>query len=130
MRMVIKLRVFKTLVSNNLKRFFSFFLKKKKRGKKIYFRMPFIYEWRHYYLERKKYKTKRGFASLRVTRLFYIIYTYRQLKQKAKRAKRMDGVFENNYMLLIECKIPSFIYRTSFVSNMFESILLVKTNNI
>jgi hypothetical protein len=58
------------------------------------------------------------------------MYTYRQLKQKAKKAKRTDGLFEQNYMLLIECKLPSFIYRSSFFPNMFDSIYFVKKSNV
>jgi ribosomal protein S4 len=130
LRFILKLRVFKLKISNNWIRFFSFFIKRRLKFKKFYFKMPFIYEWKNIYLKYKTYKTKNYFLSLRITRLFYIIYTYRQLKQKANKAKHMDGLFENNYMVLIECKIPSFIYRTSFVSNMFESLIVVKTNVI
>ena len=126
----LKLRAFRTTISKNWMRVFSYFIKRRNLRKKIYFYTPFIYEWKSYYQEYKKYNTKIDFATLRVTRLFYIMYTYRQLKQKAKKAKRTDGLFEQNYMSLIECKLPSFVYRTSFLPNMFESINFVKFNNV
>jgi len=128
--MILKLKAFKVTISKNWIRFFSFFLKNRKSNKKIYYATPFLFEWRNFYIKEKKYVTKSGFASLRVTRLFYIIYTYRQLKQKAKKAKKMDGIFEQNYILLIECKLPAYIYRTSLVPNMFDSINIVKKGNV
>jgi hypothetical protein len=85
---------------------------------------------RFYPPKKKIYKTKKDFSSLRVTKLFYIIYNYRQLKNLCRKAKKQIGAFEQNYLLLLECKLPSFIYRTSFMPNMFESIDFIKNSNV
>ena len=85
---------------------------------------------RYFPIKKKKYKTKSEFLTLRVTKLFYIIYSYRQLKNLCRKAKRQVGIFEQNYLLLMECKLPSFIYRTSFIPNMFESIDFIKDSNV
>jgi ribosomal protein S4 len=58
------------------------------------------------------------------------MYTYRQLRKIAKKAKKKDGIFEQNYISFIEFKLPSFLYRTSLLSNMFESINYIKGNNV
>jgi len=121
---------FKTKITKKTEKVFSFFFTRKPRREKIYYRTPFIYEMRFYPRKIKKYKTKPQFLTLRVTKLFYIIYSYRQLKNLCKKAKRQVGIFEQNYLLLMECKLPSFIYRTSFIPNMFESIDFIKSSNI
>src|ERR1043165_3044472 len=107
-------KFFKTKITKKMEKIFAFFLKKKARREKVYYRRPFIYEMRFFPIKIKKYKTKPEFLTLRVTKLFYIIYNYRQLKNLCKKAKRQAGVFEQNYLLLMECKLPSFMYRTSF----------------
>ena len=123
-------KAFKTKISKKVGKVFSFFFNRKAKREKFYFYSPFVYEVREKKRERKIYYTESQFASLRVTRLFYILYTYRQLKKLCKKAKRKDGVFEQTYMWLMECKLPSFIYRTSFMSNMFESISFIKDSNV
>jgi len=120
----------KTRIKKKFLKVFSFFNIKTRIRKKIYYRHPFVYEVRDKVIRQKIYFTKKQFASLRVTRLFYIIYNYKQLKNLNKKAKKKDGLFEQNYILLIECKLCSFIYRSSLFSNMFESIMFVKNNNI
>jgi ribosomal protein S4 len=70
------------------------------------------------------------FVSLRVIKLFYVMYSYRQLKQIARKAKSKFGIFEQNYLYIMECKLPSFIYRTSLFSNLFESIKFVNGGNV
>jgi hypothetical protein len=123
-------KVFKIGISKKVSKVFNFFFDRRFKYEKIYYRHPFIYEVRDKIIKRKSYYTQYQFASLRVTRLFYILYTYRQLKKLCKKAKRKDGVFEQNYMLLMECKLPSFIYRTSFLPNMFDSIYFIKNSNV
>jgi ribosomal protein S4 len=58
------------------------------------------------------------------------MYTLKQLKTIVKKAKKKDGLFEQNFLLIMECKLPSFIYRSSFLPNMFESIDYIKGGNI
>jgi hypothetical protein len=123
-------KFFKTEINKKTEKVFSFFFTRKKRREKIYYRTPFIYEMRFFPMKKKKYKTKPEFLTLRVTKLFYIIYSYRQLKNLCRKAKRQIGIFEQNYLRLMECKLPSFMYRTSFIPNMFESIDFIKNSNI
>jgi hypothetical protein len=120
----------KTTITKKTEKSFSYFFTKKPRREKVYYRTPFIYEMRFFPIKVKKYKTKPDFLTLRVTKLFYVIYNYKQLKTLCRKAKRKDGMFEQNYLLLMECKIPSFMYRSSFIPNMFESIDFVKASNV
>jgi ribosomal protein S4 len=52
------------------------------------------------------------------------------LHKLIKKSKRSNDVFEQKFILLMECKLPSFVYRSSFFSNMFESIDFIKSGNL
>jgi len=82
------------------------------------------------YFKKKKYTQKKEFTDIRLAKNFYIMYTYKQLKKIVKKSKKKDGLFEQNFISFMECKLPSFIYRSSFLPNMFESIHYIKNNNI
>lgn len=58
------------------------------------------------------------------------MYTFKKLKKIVKKSKKKDGLFEQNFIGFMECNLPSFIYRSSFLPNMFESIQYVKNSNI
>jgi ribosomal protein S4 len=58
------------------------------------------------------------------------MYTLKNLKRIVKKAKRKEGLFEFNFISFMECKLPSFIYRASFLPNMFESINFIKKGNV
>ena len=122
--------VFKLGISLKMQKIFLFFLSKKKLQQKIFFRRPFIYETREPIVRFKKRRINYQFVSLRVIKLFYVMYSYRQLKNIARKAKLKFGIFEQNYLYMMECKLPSYIYRTSFFSNLFESIKFVKGGNV
>ena len=120
---------FKIKIKNSLYKFYKIFFNYKNR-KYRYYRMPFIYEPRVYFISRKKFKMDIKRVSLQLVRLFYIIYSFKQLRRLIRRAKRSDNVFDNTFVLLMECKLPSFIYRSSLFSNMFESINFIKSQNL
>lgn len=110
--------------------FFFFDRRKRRINLEWWKKKYFIYEVRDFYIKRKRYHYKKEFSDLRLAKNFYIMYTYRQLRRIAKKAKKKDGVFEYNYISLMELKLPSFIYRTSLLPNMFESINFIKGNNV
>ena len=122
---------FKTKIKNRLYNIYKvFFSNRKSFFKRRYYYTPFIYEPRIYNIFYKRLKKGALYLALQLVRLFYIIYSYKQLKKLIKKAKRSDGVLDNNFISLMECKLPSFIYRSSFFSNMFECINFIKTGNL
>ena len=108
----------------------SIFFVNQQQKEKVYFRKPFIYEPRVPFISPKKFRIKPQLIGYQVIKLFYVLYTFRQLSNIGKKAKKQEGVFENNFLTMIEAKLPSFIYRTSLFSNIFESINFVKQNNV
>jgi ribosomal protein S4 len=122
---------FRTKIKNRLYKIYKAFLfNKKKFFQKKYYPIPFIYEPRTHNKGHKRRKVDAQHLSFQLVRLFYIMYSYKQLHKLIKKAKRSDAVFEHTFMRLMECKLPSFIYRSSFFSNMFESISFVKSGNL
>jgi hypothetical protein len=43
-------------------------------------------------------------------------------------SRKKDGYFEGHYCLALEGRLISFLYRTGFVSNLFESLYYIKHN--
>jgi|ADGO01.1.fsa_nt_gi Ribosomal protein S4 and related proteins len=66
------------------------------------------------------------FVSIRLTKLFYLTFTYRQFRRLAFEMRRKDGYYGHNFCLALEGRLVSAIYRSSLVSNLFQSIQLVK----
>lgn len=122
--------VYQLSISNKMQKIIDLFLVKKQQKEKVYFRKPFIYEPRVPFISVKKFKIKKQLIGVQVIKLFYVIYTFRQLSNIAKKAKKQNGVFEHNFLTIIEAKLPSFLYRTSLFSTLFESLTFVKQNNV
>lgn len=123
---------FRTSINNRLHKIYKeyFFNKRHKNQKGKYYFTPFIYEPRIYNKFYKRYKMGAKAWSLQLVRLFYVIYSFKQLNKLIKKAKNADNAFEDNFISLMECKLPSFIYRSSFFSNMFESISFIKSGGL
>jgi hypothetical protein len=98
--------------------------------KRTFFKRPFIYESRIPTGFQKKKRVKSEYSSFRILRLFYVMYNYRQLIKIGKKAKSKSGVFEQNFLSIIEAKLPSFLYRTAFFPTVFDSIGFVKYSNV
>jgi ribosomal protein S4 len=73
----------------------------------------------------KRRKKTVDFITIRIIKYFYLVLNYRHFRRMAKKAKKQDGFFGYNYILLLEGRIVCIIYRTSFIANMFEAINIV-----
>lgn len=78
-------------------------------------------------LKPRKFLKKR-FASLRLVKLFFLTLTYKQFNKMARRARTKDGFFGDHFLCALEGRLISLLYRTSFVSNMFESLFYIKNS--
>jgi S4 domain len=64
--------------------------------------------------------------SLKITLLFYVNITHRKFQQIARKAKKLEGFFEENYLYLLEGRLVCLSYRSGLVLNMFDAISFVK----
>jgi len=65
-------------------------------------------------------KLNKKFISLRLTKLFFITLSYKQFRRLGLKAKSNDGFFEQNYLILLEGRILSIIYRSAFMAIFFK----------
>lgn len=125
-------KIFNFKPSKKLNKVCLFFFNRKRRKRNFdwWKKKYFIYEVRDLYIKKKKYTYKKEFTEIRIAKNFYIMYTLKNLRKIVRKAKKKDGLFEFNFISIMECKLPSFIYRSSFLPNMFESINYIKGSNI
>jgi ribosomal protein S4 len=100
--------------------------KKQKQKRK----QPYIY--RLDIIERRTIKRylKYRFVSLRLVKLFYINYNYKKFRVLSNRMRKKVGMFEWNFLLQVEGRLMSFIYRTSLVANLFQCMQLIKQGHV
>jgi ribosomal protein S4 len=75
-------------------------------------------------IRRRKFDDR--FISLRLARLYFITLQDYQFRRLFRISSKKDGNLENNYCLMLECRLISIFYRTNFMSNIFEIIKFVK----
>jgi ribosomal protein S4 len=64
--------------------------------------------------------------TLKLTLLFYVNITHRKFQKLARKAKKLEGFFEENYLYLLEGRLVCLSYRSGLVLNMFDAISFVK----
>jgi len=101
-------------------------LKKKNSLKNAYFyRLDKIEP--QIFIKKKIVKTDIGF---RLMRMFYLTLSYRKIRKIYRLARSKYGLFSSNYLLLLELRVLSLIYRCSLLKNIFESIRFIKKGNV
>jgi len=77
-----------------------------------------------------KKKMKARFISLRLVKLFYITFSYRQFRHLARTMRSRDGAFEQNYLLALEGRLLSYLYRSSLMTNPFQTMDFIRKGNV
>lgn len=67
------------------------------------------------------------FLAVRLVRLFYLTYNFRQLRRLVLGAHRKLGFYEENLAFALEGRLMCFLYRTGFVSSFFSSIDFIRS---
>jgi len=63
---------------------------------------------------------------VRLVRLFYITYNFRQLRRLIQGAHGRVGFYEENLAFALEGRLMCFLYRTGFVSSFFSSMDFIR----
>ena len=102
--------------------FFSLFKSRRLRYKKQ--ARPFLYRIdiieRRVFFKRWKYR----FVSLRLIKVYYVFLKERSFRKMARLAKRTAGLFQSNFLLLLEGRLLHFIYRSGFVDTCLNLFIL------
>jgi len=106
---------FKLSIEN--KNFFLYFFKLNQKRKKFMKRKkkPFIYRIDLVQQRQTKKRWKKRYISLRLVKYFYSLLPYRYFRRISRIAKRKTGLYESNYLFLLEGRLVNFIYRTGIV---------------
>ena len=114
------------------KYFFLFFFKvyKKRREMGRRRRRPFVYMIEKVQKRVKQKKIDWRYASLRLVKYYYVFLTYKKFKKLGRRAKKKDGLFEQNYLILLEGRLVNFLYRTGLVDTLFNSYYYIKSGYV
>jgi len=107
--------------------FLEYFLKETEKVKKDYL-FAFTVKNSDFFVEKKRKNFR--YQSLKAVRLFYINIKYRQFQKFGKKIIKMDGVFENNYLYYLECRLVGVVYRSGFIFNLFDCITFVNQKNV
>jgi len=108
--------------------YFNFFYKLWYRRRKLWknWRKPYVYKfdypvrWR--YLRKFNYR----FISIRLTKLYYLIFQTHQFRKMFRSAVKKDGNFETNYLRVLECRAVSIAYRLNFSPDIFWLMRFLK----
>jgi len=118
--------------TNNMQRildfFFTLYIAKKKQARQR--NKPYVYRLDVIDRPLIRKKLKQRFVSLRLVKLFYINYSYKNFRQLATRMRRKYGMFEWNFLLQLEGRLMSFLYRTSLLSNPFQCMQFIKQGHV
>lgn len=108
--------------------FFKLFLERQEyknwRKKRYVYRIDVIKP------QKKKHFFKKKFISLRLVKLFYLTLSYKAFRKLSLKAKKQDGLFESNFLFLLESRIVPIVYRSGLAFNMFEILSLVRTAQV
>lgn len=107
-----------------------FFLKVKRfKSKGIrFFTRPFNYEYNAILPKRSRKRVSWHTTSLSLVLVYYLTITQKSFKKMARIAYRKHGDFESNFLILLEGRLASFLYRSSLISNIFDSIKIIKSS--
>jgi ribosomal protein S4 len=111
-----------------LKFFYRLWIRRREVWERRY--QHFIYRVDLKPLRYRRHRFNARFLSLRLTRLFFLTIQERQFRRLYKIASERTGNFEENYYHLLEGRMLMILYRTLFVSNLFEALRFIKAGAI
>ena len=85
--------------------------KKDRRAYYLSKRMRYVYEIKKMKRPKARKKAKRKFLMRKMTKLFYLTLSYHQFRRLALKAAAMEGSFESNFIMFIECRVIGILYR-------------------
>lgn len=118
--------------SRRLSRLLEFFFyadEKRRRAQRERWRR-FIYQLNLVERPQPKVSLKHRFVSLRLVKLFYVTLSYRQFRGLARHMRRRQGVFEENFLLALESRVASLIYRMTFLGNPFHCLEFIRQGHV
>jgi len=104
--------------------------KKDRRAYYLSKKMRYVYDLR--YVKRPKFKKRvsRKFISRKFTKLFYLTLSFAQFRKLSKIAAKQEGSFESNYIILIEGRLLTLLYRMHWLYSVFQIRPFIFNKNV
>lgn len=83
-----------------------------------------VYRFHGPIFQRKRKKFNLRFISIRLTRLFFLTFQDYQFRRLFRRAIKLDGNFEVNYLRFLECRVLSIVYKLIILMTFFDYYVL------
>lgn len=88
-------------------------------------RLVYKFQGPSFVRRRKKFNWR--FISIRLTRLYFLTFQDFQYRSLCKRAAKLEGNYEVNYLRFLEGRLLAIIYRLNYTHNIFWILRFVKT---
>jgi ribosomal protein S4 len=118
-----------TLLFSKISKIF-FALYKSRKKVDDFRRRRYIYRIDDYEEQSSRKQRDERFISLRIARLYFFMMQDHQFRRLFRQAARLDGNLESNYCYLLEGRLSSTVYRSQLLTNPFEILKFIKTDNI
>jgi ribosomal protein S4 len=86
----------------------------------------FVYQLKLTEQQKRRRSMNVRFVSLRLVKLYYITYSYRQFRALARTMRRRRGAFEENFLLALESRLAPLLYRLTFIGNPFHCLDFIR----
>lgn len=118
--------------SRRLSRLIDFFFKaeERRRRRRRERGRRFVYQLKVADRYKRRKALKQRFVSLRLIKLYYITYSYRQFRTLARTMRRRHGLFEENFLLALESRVAPLIYRMTFLASPFQCLDFVRQGHV
>jgi hypothetical protein len=90
----------------------------------------FVYQLEVTDRQRPRRPLKHRFVSLRLVKLYYLTYSYRQFRALARSMRRRQGNFEHNFLLALESRAAPLVYRMTLLANPFHCLNFVRQGHV
>lgn len=108
---------------------FFYKLYKEKTKQKLFKNKQLIYRIHGPLFQRRRKKFNMRFISIRLTRLYFLTFQDYQFRRLFRRAIKLDGDFEINYLRYLECRLLAIIHKLNYTHNIFWLLNFIKQKN-
>lgn len=122
------IQFFKDIMSNIFNFFYKLFAERKRYRRNL--RRRYIYRLDIFERRERRRRMSERFASVRITRLYFLTFQDYQFRKLFRRATKKDGDLEINFCYFLEGRLLYVLYRSNYLTNPFHIMKFIKQQNV